>query len=338
MRRPSASTVSRALRCSWWLLPHVQWQHTSSAAAESGSRVHAQVAHMLEPDVAPAAGSDVTDDERAAATHGVTAICALAADAVTAIRTEMAFSWQASTDSAKLLGCHIGRAYPADGGWHGSADAIWLDGDVVHVVDLKTGLSTRVEQADGNEQLATLALAAARATGATRARVHLVFASPTGARTESHDLDGMDLDAHAARLRELETSLAREAQAGTARAVSGDHCTYCPARTQCPETSAATAELAKVDAPRFDLSTPAGIVRARALLRSVRDAADQVDDAIRAMVRDAGGTLSLGNGKALRLQSQARETIQWTDAEREAAKAAGRARTTTVEVLREVKA
>jgi len=129
--------------------------------------------------------------------------------------------------------------HPALGG---TADAILVDGDHLHVIDLKTG---RVAvEADGNKQLLTYALGAMRQ-----------FKAPTSITCTMHifqprvghskwTVSGNYLNLHGRRLLEA-AELALTGDAPTRP--SPDACRYCKAKTICPSMREKVQETARSD-------------------------------------------------------------------------------------------
>jgi hypothetical protein len=129
--------------------------------------------------------------------------------------------------------------HPALGG---TADAILVDGDHLHVIDLKTG---RVAvEADGNKQLLTYALGAMRQ-----------FKAPTSITCTMHifqprvghskwTVSGNYLNLHGRRLLEA-AELALTSDAPTRP--SPDACRYCKAKTICPSMREKVQETARSD-------------------------------------------------------------------------------------------
>lgn len=122
-------------------------------------------------------------------------------------------------------------------GVHGTADAIVLCGDVVHVVDLKFGAGVFVEVAD-NPQLLTYALGVRNRLEGRKLRLpnewhlHVVQPRHTGARPwRTAVVSDAALLAFKAQL--IEAAVAtRDADAPLC---SGDHCRWCPVKAHCPE-------------------------------------------------------------------------------------------------------
>jgi hypothetical protein len=223
---PSASGLPRAFRCrASMLLPQVH--RASSAAAHKGTQVH----RFLEE--VPALGRDaallnVTDESARALCEALDLERLPLGDGVS-WASEVAYSYDIHKGTAREVGRGIGRAYPEDGGLHGTADLVSLadDGDTAIVLDVKTGHGW-LPEAGESEQLKFLALAACRAHGASRARIgHLHLRDDGTPWTDWAELDAFDLDAFASSLRML-------AATTTGQPVEGGWCRYCPAFAACP--------------------------------------------------------------------------------------------------------
>ena len=338
MTRPSGSRVALALACQWpWQAEAQPWpDDPPGPAAARGTRIHAGVAMRLD-DRAPAVELD--QDEHDAADVIADAIATLMTRHETApmtLATEAAYAWHPSDDTAQMLGVHIGRAYgeARPGSFCCSLDVTWTADGVVYVYDVKTGRAEHVDPPATNAQLATMALAASRAHGCSRAVVGLVFED---GRVEQLELDALDLDAHADRLR----ALAARIDAQQAQPSPGAHCGYCPARTRCPVTERAVAEAAPVDALSLPMAGEIQSVEHAASLvvrlRLARDFLDGIETRLVAFV-DEHGPIPLGNGKARARVQASRESIAWTDEEKAAARADGRAKTTTFTTWKDIRA
>lgn len=129
--------------------------------------------------------------------------------------------------------------HPALGG---TADAVLVDGDHLHVVDLKTG-RVAVDATD-NKQLLTYALGAMRqfkAPSHITATVH-IFQPRVG--HSKWTVTGQDLVDHGERLKAA-AELALTADAPTSP--SPDACRYCKAKTICPSMREKVQEAARSD-------------------------------------------------------------------------------------------
>ena len=211
----------------------------------------------------------------------------------------------------------------------GTADLVeHTDDEGSTVTDWKTtlGIDSTAAPAADNEQLHALACMA----GAWKVR--LVIISEDGVRVDEafarYDAD------QEYRMASLRDAIALD----NAGPNPGSHCSYCPAAHACPATSAAQTAIVGTTQPTLDLSTGDGIYHARVYLKLVDAARDRLDEAIKEAVKAAGGRIDLGNGRALKLSTRSRETIQWTDEEKDAARFDGRVKTSMYDVLTEGKA
>jgi len=153
---------------------------------------------------------------------------------------EVAFAYDYATGNARELGRGLDRGYPDLGPTEipMTLDSVGVGGSQVVVFDVKTGRG-RVTPAARNGQIRLGALAAARAYGASRATVGLVYVREGEAPwSDVADLDEMDLDAAAIEARDVMRRVGEAAEVvtagGTPTLTTGDHCRYCPARTACP--------------------------------------------------------------------------------------------------------
>lgn len=150
---------------------------------------------------------------------------------------EVAFAWDPTRDTARELYRGSGERNYEDVEEHevpGTADVIGLsDEETVVVLDLKNGWRRLGAPAE-SLQLGFYAVAAARTTGATRAIVGWVRLADGTPKYEWAELDAIDLDAMAERLKAVLAAAADAADASKIELHEGDHCTYCPAFLQCP--------------------------------------------------------------------------------------------------------
>lgn len=232
-------------------------------------------------------------------------------------RAEVALAYDVAFGGGRELGERLGRAYPTTHPSElvGSADYLRVTaaGTVV-VVDLKTGM-TPVDARD-NAQLLTLALAACRAYGSTRAEVGILQA-PEGMepRWSWWEVSEERLEQHAAELAQMYADLedARsDVKAGrTVRHVAeGSHCRYCPAQAACPKRSAIAT--AAVTAPTYRaqwmaLASEGRTAEVWRALQVLRGEADEMERILREMARM--GPVDLGGGKHLAVKTVQRESI-----------------------------
>jgi hypothetical protein len=166
-RMPSASSMDRADRCppSHWL----PLDRITSPYAISGNGVHDFIVcffavYLLDKaaGVAPARKAALEKVPKVAPHRG---LCeALPLEALPeGGKLELAFAYNPQTDTARVLGVNIGRAYREHGALPheicGTADCVGKVGDVLHIYDWKSGWLPV-----GAWQLRFLALVAARAS------------------------------------------------------------------------------------------------------------------------------------------------------------------------------
>ena len=330
---PTASQLQRAFSCLYPWRSHVEWSENAPGyPARVGSAVHECIEHRLcDEDVNVQAVAD---------RHGVSALDVSKLydvwqawwsqnDRKASLVIESAAGYDGSL-GPQTYGQRIGRAYPDH-----SADAIVGTSDLVEytdegstVTDWKTtlGIDSTAAPAADNEQLHALAWMA------SAGKVRLVIISEDGVRVD--EAAARDDMAQAKRMAGLMLSV----ELDNAGPNPGSHCSYCPAAHGCPATSAAQAAIVGATQPTLDLSTGDGIYHARTYLKLVDAARERLDEAIKLAVVAAGGRVDLGNGRALKLSTRSRETIQWSDDEKANAKAEGRVKVSTYDVLTEGKA
>jgi len=164
--------------------------------------------------------------------------------------------------------------HPALGG---TADAVLVDGDHLHILDLKTG-RVAVDATD-NKQLLTYALGAMRqfkAPSHITATVH-IFQPRVG--HSKWTVTGQDLIDHGDRLKTA-AELALTADAPTSPSV--DACRYCKAKTICPSMREKVQETARLDFKPDTTVTPEMLDNA-ALVAAWADA---VQTAAKAQIAD----------------------------------------------------
>jgi hypothetical protein len=210
MNRPSASSVERVLACPG--SAHLEQHDYRSDYAEAGNDRHgdAEAAAVL------GAHEDLPWQVRKLLEPG---------DVMAA---ECAMAYDVSDDTARALGHIAWRDYSGLRPFEipMTIDLIVYGENRVLVVDYK-GFED-VTSAALNPQLATGALAVARASGRDEVTVAIVYLGASWKPADVATLCVFDLDVHAARLREMMTSTSREL-------VTGKHCKYCHAFISCPE-------------------------------------------------------------------------------------------------------
>ena len=301
--RVSASKLGMLRACQWFARPEVKWQRDDPGpAAQLGTTTHELIAATVE-----GRKMSVADDR-------ATSMAASALEWLTGRWegaewiAEPAYVLDTATGAARLHGRNIGRNYPrlAEPELAGSADLV-MAGDAAVLIDFKTGRRENVEPVESNQQMLTLALAAARAHGARTVRAVLAFVGPSGVTTDEAVFDALDLDAHAAELR------ATVAAIPTSEPKPGKHCQYCPARAVCPAMGTALATVT----PRTrlpivqrseDFVSPEHVAEQYLTLRAAKVAIEQAWGAIRSYV-DTHGAVDLGNGHTYARRETKRESI-----------------------------
>lgn len=303
---PTASRLQLALACpASQALGQVD---TAWAAGDAGTERHAALAHIVggAPATEP---SDATrdwlmglDDEHLAPLLGA--------------RDEVTLGWDLEHDAGRELGQRLERAYSMAGPreYVGTADYLRVADGVAMVVDLKTGHAD-VPHPSRNAQLRFLALAACRAHGVSSARVGILHA-PEGrtAWWQWADVDAFELEVIAADLRSLAQRIdyaRRDAAKGmTPWLRVGEHCTYCPARFECPARTAMaralTSDTVGEDWKR-GLDDDATAARCLARWQAARKVVDEVGKALHARAKER--PITLDDGQAWGPVESQREVI-----------------------------
>jgi hypothetical protein len=175
-------------------------------------------------------------------------------------RSEVAFALNLHTGEARALGVGMDRAYPDLGpSWiYGTAD---LEGrgpsDEMVIVDRKS-FDPNVKRAAENDQLHTLAVAAAHAHDVADATVAIWHEVRP---LDVHAMDAFDLDAYLGELREVakaaDTARARVRQGLGVIFKTGSHCRWCDAFHDCPEQKALAVQVSNDEvSSRIEMSIP----------------------------------------------------------------------------------
>lgn len=216
--------------------------------------------------------------------------------------SEVAFAYEWRTDKARELGRGMNRDYSGLAGDElpGTADVVGVTEDAVVVFDFKNGFAPLGPVKD-SLQLQFYALSAARAYGKERAIIGFICrldGDPIYSRAE---LDSLDLDAAAARIRAV---MERPAIAIPEGLVQGGHCRYCPSFGACPAKVALLRSILADQSPVLNSETAPALF-ARLLL------AEEVLEKVRAMVQEyARATpIHLPGGEVFGLVDVGRESI-----------------------------
>lgn len=212
----TASAVPRALRCvASLVLPRHRFE---SQYADAGSSNHEDIEAAI----------DVGDESAIP-----DAVLAVIQDGDETI-TEKAFAYDVAADTARELppGKHR-RDYSGLGTFEvpGTPDLI-VRGARVTVVDHKK--FEEVDAADRNAQAATYALMVARAWGLDEIDIVIHYVEAEWRKPSTATLGPLDLDAHAARLKQLQLDAAAAKQNPLAWVNSGPQCKYCDCQLGCP--------------------------------------------------------------------------------------------------------
>ena len=310
---PSCSGLERALACpASTVLP--RGPDSGSEAAERGQALHGYVEAVANGAMNGNALQLVPEPWRAAA-RGLDVDAILEAlgwspFGATEMTAEQAFAWDSETDTARVLGAGLGRDYSAALPTEavGTADVVVYDPDTrtVTVADYKFGHG-EVARANRNAQLRSLALYAARAYGATSARVVIVRGREDGSAWLDTDvLSAEALDGIAAELRQLAARITSDRAKGTAKAVAGDHCRYCRSAPSCPLGPVALAVAQTSGLDRL-AGTPEGRARLVVLQTLAKRLPDMIDDALRGAI--TRGETSLPDGAVLAIESTAKRKV-----------------------------
>ena len=224
--RLSASRTSRFMACPGSVLLENQMPYEPAGpAAQYGTEVHELAEHIMRGDTID---FNAYDDEQVEMAQGyVTFINQLC-----------------ESPRKKLIEVNVDEGlqslHPALGG---TADAVLVEGNTLHVCDLKTG---RIKvDAEENPQLLTYALGAMRKFNAPAdINVVLHIYQPRAGGVSSWHTDGSRLIEHGHNLRKA----AELALTDNAPTNPGDEqCKYCRAKTICPSIRAKATEAAKKD-------------------------------------------------------------------------------------------
>lgn len=212
MTRLTASAVPRGLACaSSLILPRKRFDSTF---ADAGSEYHEDIEAAI----------DVGDEE------GIPEVVLDLLREGDETITEKAFAYDVATDTARELplGKHK-RDYSGLGPFEipGTPDLVIRGNGRVVVVDHKSFVDGSVDQ------LATYALMVARAWNVDEVEI-VIHYKATWKRSLHLVLGPIDLDAHAAKLKQLQLDAAKAAANPLAWVKKGDHCSYCDAWVDCP--------------------------------------------------------------------------------------------------------
>jgi len=274
---PSASAFERLVECPPSHQMALGIQDTESAAAASGTRIHAVLAN--EADI-----STLSPDEEQ--THDM---CKAQADALVA---EYITGTDVETLTEVRLGLtHFGRAVVVSNKaqqslrFTGQADLIIIDGSHALIIDYKTGRGDTADAVDNHQLMALAALVSLYRpiTSATVAIIQPWAGKPTVAQYDTETLRAAEA--------KLISTLNLAERATAADAVAGNHCKWCKAKMICPAFQAAA--LAVTDAINPE---------------SISGTDEQVKAQIFARM---GDHTSMSNEMLIRIQEGGRKFMEW---------------------------
>lgn len=193
----------------------------------------------------------------------------------------------------------------------GTADIVWVQGDTLHVVDVKTGRRDKVEPATENPQINAYACGLALARGFDAYRAGLVFLGDGGVSWDWSDevRDGA-----------LWAWLERIKRAASIPAVAklGPHCGNCYQRRHCPSwllpVDPVARELALVPLTRGDLATPEDIAEVDRVAKVLEDVAERAKAWVRLQV-ETRGPIRVGKRELALVESAGRRSVSVADVE-----------------------
>lgn len=230
----------------------------SSAAAESGSRIHALVAEVLSANPAAMPSSEAVRE----------CLAAKGVDDTEAELTALAVDFaRGIINGREVEEIHVEERLEVPGLLWGTADLVIVEPRQVTVVDWKTGFK-EVAEASDNLQGKAYALAAAMRFGRRVAEVH--FYNPRLAWASGALFDDME------ELFNQITDILEATRSPRAQLHNGAHCTYCPANYwhACPLLSGiAVAEEARaaVSGGVSRMPEPAELVRQYGVLKTLAE-------------------------------------------------------------------
>lgn len=233
----SMSRMSLAYLCAYGFRPDVaQYPRPPGRPARVGSNVHT----LIEQHVKGKPLSLIGDEsEQAEALEMFSPPLMAWLDRTTWTACEIGIRYDAAADKSEM-GARRGEAGYSEvtpSVLIGTLDLVHVDGDLVTVVDAKSGKLVK-----DTEQLRAQAVAASRLYGAKRARVGYVYARKTKCDEPKWlDLSEDDLDVEAGRIGTLLRKLPM------AEPNPCDHCWKCDARPGCPAYGAEAAESRMAD-------------------------------------------------------------------------------------------
>lgn len=218
---------------------------------------------------------------------------------------EVAFAISTQTGDARELPSNgardYGSALPAE--IPGTADLVRVDGDIVHIRDLKTGWYQDLKH--WQDQMTFYAVCAASAHKCERATV-AVWLAPPGMRAKEIGYKELSVDDLAAAHTKIintwhEVGFVRACIAAgeTPDVTTGAHCRYCPAFTSCPAQISLAASMAGLvtkggQLPEFTVQSAA---RSWENIKRMEKVLEVAKTTIKLMAENA--PVDLGDGKEL---------------------------------------
>lgn len=322
LRLPSASSLSRAVRCpASQSLQRVA--EPTSDAAQRGTNLHLFISLAVPrltslpiEEARAEALAIIARDPSSSFTPEQLALCEAIDLRIFApgVDCELALGYDEMKHRAVDYQLTSHRDYPKDGLWHSTSDIVgMLDDDTVYVADVKTGDH---EPASESWQLKLCAISACALTGAKRARVEMLKLWPSGKWSrDAHDLTEEDLGVIRATL----LTVAAQVETGTPEKPGafevGPHCKYCPAIRLCPaQTSMVRAiepTLATLTSDgELSTFTPDDLAAVFLRLQRYDAALKLVREQLETIVDAAGGQVITSDGKFLTLSSAPRREIR----------------------------
>lgn len=274
---PSASAFERLVECPPSHAMSLGIEDTESAAAASGTRIHAVLA-------GEAVISTLSPDEEQ--THDM---CRAQADAL--IAEHITSDVVEMLTEVRLGLTHFGRAVVVSNKaqqslrFTGQADLIIIDNGHALIIDYKTGRGDTADAVDNHQLMALAALVSLHKpiTSATVAIVQPWAGKPTVAQYDTETL-------RAAETKLIKTLNLAE-QATAADAVAGDHCKWCRAKMVCPAFQAAALSVTDAIVP---------------------DTISGTDEQVKAQIfARMGDHTSMSNEMLIRIQEGGRKFMEW---------------------------